>query len=61
MIQPAPFTKTGAKLGQVVGRVHVNKEYFDPEKEEIPGAGYSLPDLARYFLKRRRQGRTFLP
>jgi PHD/YefM family antitoxin component YafN of YafNO toxin-antitoxin module len=34
-----PITKARLNLGQVVKRVHVNKEYFILEKDGIPVAG----------------------
>jgi len=39
MVQRIPITKARIHLGQLVRRVHVNKEYFILEKDGIPVAG----------------------
>jgi PHD/YefM family antitoxin component YafN of YafNO toxin-antitoxin module len=39
MVHRLPITKARTNLGQVVKRVHVNKEYFILEKDGIPVAG----------------------
>jgi hypothetical protein len=44
-----PITKARINLGQVVRRVHVNKEYFVLEKDGIPVAGIiDIDDLEDY-------------
>lgn len=39
MVHRLPLTRARVNLGQVVKRVHVNKEYFILEKDGIPVAG----------------------
>ena len=39
MIHRVPITKARVNLGQVIRRVHINKEYFILEKDGIPVAG----------------------
>lgn len=39
MVNRIPITKARINLGQLVRRVHVNKEYFILEKDGIPVAG----------------------
>jgi PHD/YefM family antitoxin component YafN of YafNO toxin-antitoxin module len=39
VVHRLPLTKARVNLGQVVKRVHVNKEYFILEKDGIPVAG----------------------
>ena len=39
MVHRLPVTKARVNLGQVVRRVHVNKEYFILEKDGIPVVG----------------------
>ncbi|MBI2957112.1 MAG: type II toxin-antitoxin system Phd/YefM family antitoxin [Acidobacteria bacterium] len=39
MVNRIPLTKARVNLGQLVRRVHVNKEYFILEKDGIPVAG----------------------
>ena len=39
MVHHLPITKARVNLGQLVKRVHVNKEYFILEKDGIPIAG----------------------
>ena len=39
MLHRLPITKARINLGQVVKRVHLNKEYFILEKDGIPIAG----------------------
>ena len=42
MVHRLPITKARINLGQVVKRVHVNKEYFILEKDGIPVAGIGI-------------------
>ena len=39
MVHRLPLTKARVNLGQLVKRVHVNKEYFILEKDGIPVVG----------------------
>jgi len=39
MVHRLPITRARVNLGQMVRRVHVNKEYFILEKDGIPVAG----------------------
>lgn len=53
MIQRIPITKARINLGQVVRRVHVNKEYFVLEKDGIPVAGILDIDELEDYLELR--------
>jgi len=46
-----PITKARVNLGQVVRRVHVNKEYFILEKDGIPVAGILSADELEDYLE----------
>jgi len=46
-----PITKARINLGQVVRRVHVNKEYFILEKDGIPVAGIMDADELEDYLE----------
>ena len=48
-----PITKARVNLGQVVRRVHVNKEYFILEKGGIPVAGIIGADELEDYLELR--------
>ena len=51
MIHRIPITKARVNLGQVVRRVHVNKEYFILEKDGIPVAGMLGADELEDYLE----------
>ena len=51
MIHHLPITKARVNLGQVVRRVHVNKEYFILEKDGIPVAGILDADELEDYLE----------
>ena len=53
VIQRIPITKARINLGQVVRRVHVNKEYFVLEKDGIPVAGILDIDELEDYLELR--------
>jgi len=53
VIQRIPITKARVNLGQVVRRVHVNKEYFVLEKDGIPVAGILDIDELEDYLELR--------
>jgi hypothetical protein len=46
-----PLTKARINLGQVVRRVHVNREYFILEKDGIPVAGIMHVDDMEDYLE----------
>ena len=46
-----PLTKARVNLGQVVKRVHVNKEYFILEKDGIPVVGILDADELEDYLE----------
>jgi PHD/YefM family antitoxin component YafN of YafNO toxin-antitoxin module len=46
-----PITKARVNLGQVVKRVHINKEYFILEKDGIPVAGIMGADELEDYLE----------
>ena len=46
-----PITKARVNLGQVVRRVHLNKEYFILEKDGIPVAGLMGADELEDYLE----------
>lgn len=52
-IHRIPITKARINLGQVVRRVHVNKEYFVLEKDGIPVAGIIDIDELEDYLELR--------
>ena len=52
-IQRIPITKARINLGQIVRRVHVNKEYFVLEKDGIPVAGILDVDEFEDYLELR--------
>src|SRR5438105_1658235 len=51
MVHRLPLTKARVNLGQVVKRVHVNKEYFILEKDGIPVAGIMGADELEDYLE----------
>jgi PHD/YefM family antitoxin component YafN of YafNO toxin-antitoxin module len=51
MVHRLPITKARINLGQVVKRVHVNKEYFILEKDGIPVAGIMGADELEDYLE----------
>ena len=51
MIHRIPITKARVNLGQVVKRVHLNKEYFILEKDGIPVAGLMDADELEDYLE----------
>ena len=53
MVHHIPITKARVNLGQVVRRVHVNKEYFILEKDGIPIAGIMGADELEDYLELR--------
>jgi len=53
MVHRLPITKARVNLGQVVKRVHVNKEYFILEKDGIPVAGILDADELEDYLELR--------
>jgi len=53
MVHRLPITKARVKLGQVVRRVHLNKEYVILEKDGIPIAGLMDADELEDYLELR--------
>ena len=53
MVHRLPLTKARINLGQVVRRVHVNKEYFILEKDGIPVVGIMDADELEDYLELR--------
>ena len=53
IVHRLPITKARVNLGQVVKRVHVNKEYFILEKDGIPVAGILDADELEDYLELR--------
>lgn len=53
MLHRIPITKARVNLGQVVRRVHVNKEYFILEKDGIPVVGLMDADELEDYLELR--------
>jgi PHD/YefM family antitoxin component YafN of YafNO toxin-antitoxin module len=53
MVYRIPITKARVNLGQVVRRVHVNKEYFILEKDGIPVVGLMDADEMEDYLELR--------
>jgi len=51
MVYRIPITKARVNLGQVVRRVHVNKEYFILEKDGIPVVGLMDADEMEDYLE----------
>lgn len=51
MLHRIPITKARINLGQVVRRVHLNKEYFILEKDGIPVAGIMGADELEDYLE----------
>lgn len=51
MVHRLPITKARVNLGQLVRRVHVNKEYFILEKDGIPVAGIMGADELEDYLE----------
>lgn len=51
MVYRIPITKARVNLGQVVRRVHLNKEYFILEKDGIPVAGLMDADELENYLE----------
>jgi PHD/YefM family antitoxin component YafN of YafNO toxin-antitoxin module len=51
-----PITKARINLGQLVRRVHVNKEYFVLEKDGIPVAGIMDAEEFEDYLELRSPG-----
>ena len=53
MVHHLPITKARVNLGQVVRRVHLNKEYVILEKDGIPIAGMMDADELEDYLELR--------
>ena len=53
MVHHLPITKARINLGQVVRRVHLNKEYVILEKDGIPVAGLMDADELEDYLELR--------
>ena len=51
MVHHIPITKARINLGQLVKRVHLNKEYFILEKDGIPVAGIMDADELEDYLE----------
>ena len=51
VVHRLPITKARVNLGQVVKRVHVNKEYFILEKDGIPVVGIMGADELEDYLE----------
>ena len=51
VVHRIPLTKARINLGQVVRRVHVNREYFILEKDGIPVAGVMNVDDFEDYLE----------
>src|SRR5437879_3047937 len=51
MVHHLPLTKARVNLGQLVKRVHVNKEYFILEKDGIPVVGIMGADELEDYLE----------
>jgi len=51
VVHRLPIAKARSNLGQVVKRVHVNKEYFILEKDGIPVAGIMGADELEDYLE----------
>jgi antitoxin Phd_YefM of type II toxin-antitoxin system len=51
VVHRIPLTKARINLGQVVRRVHVNREYFILEKDGIPVAGIMHVDDMEDYLE----------
>ena len=58
LVYRIPITKARVNLGQVVRRVHLNKEFFILEKDGIPVAGLIGVDEMEAYLEQRDPGLT---
>jgi hypothetical protein len=56
VVHRIPLTKARINLGQVVRRVHVNREYFILEKDGIPVVGIMHVDDLEDYLDQRDEG-----
>ena len=56
VVHRVPITRARINLGQVVRRVHVNREYFILEKGGIPVAGIMNADEMEDYLDLRDPG-----
>ncbi len=56
VVHRIPLTKARINLGQVVRRVHVNREYFILEKDGIPVAGLMHVDDLEDYLELQDEG-----
>jgi hypothetical protein len=56
VVHRIPITSARINLGQVARRVHVNREYFIPEKDGIPVAGIMNADEMEDYLDLRDPG-----
>jgi antitoxin (DNA-binding transcriptional repressor) of toxin-antitoxin stability system len=56
VVHRIPLTKARINLGQVVRRVHVNREYFILEKDGIPVAGIMHVDDLEDYLETQDEG-----
>ena len=56
VVHRIPITRARINLGQVARRVHVNREYFIPEKDGIPVAGIMNADEMEDYLDLRDPG-----
>lgn len=56
VVHRVPITRARINLGQVVRRVHVNREYFILEKDGIPVAGIMNVDELEDYLDMRDPG-----
>ncbi len=56
VVHRIPITRARINLGQVVRRVHVNREYFILEKDGIPVAGIMNIDELEDYLDLRDPG-----
>jgi antitoxin (DNA-binding transcriptional repressor) of toxin-antitoxin stability system len=56
IVHRVPITRARINLGQVVRRVHMNREYFILEKDGIPVAGIMSADELEDYLELRDPG-----
>ncbi len=56
VVHRVPITRARVNLGQVVRRVHLNREYFILEKDGIPVAGVMNADEMEDYLDLRDPG-----
>jgi hypothetical protein len=56
VVHRIPLTKARINLGQVVRRVHVNREYFILEKDGIPVVGIMHVDDLEDYLELQDEG-----